>query len=131
MIKNAASRSLKDSFNTLPDVSDVLPDWFQHLTFQLVTKTQQDYETVEVLTTIHTEGVRQPMSAQQLDLKPEGQRAWKWETIHCLPDVKLKVDDIIIFDGVKYRVMQKWNWAEYGYLEYEICQAFTNSSEES
>ena len=131
MIKNAASRSLKDSFNTLPDVSDVLPDWFQHLTFQLVTKTQQDYETVEVLTTIHTEGVRQPMSAQQLDLKPEGQRAWKWETIHCLPDVKLKVDDIIIFDGVKYRVMQKWNWAEYGYLEYEICQAFNNSSEES
>lgn len=131
MIKNAASRSLKDSFNTLPDVSDVLPDWFQHLTFQLVTKVQQDYETVEVLTTIRTEGVRQPMSAQQLDLKPEGQRAWKWETIHCLPDVKLKVDDIIIFDGVKYRVMQKWNWAEYGYLEYEICQAFTNSSEES
>lgn len=126
MIKNAADRSLKDSFNTLPDVSDVLPDWFQKLTFQLVLKEQSDYETVETLTTIETQGVRQPMSAQKLELKPEGQRAWKWETIHCLPDVKLNVDDIIIFNGVKYRVMQKWNWSEYGYLEYEICQGYIN-----
>ena len=129
MIKNAADIPLNASFSTLPDVSDVLPDWFQTLTFQLVTKSQVDYETVESLTTIVTQGVRQPMAAQRLEIKPEGQRAWKWETIHCLPDVKLKVDDIIIFDGVKYRVMNRWNWAEYGYLEYEICQEYEQEEE--
>lgn len=129
MIKNAANISLKNSFNTLPDVSDVLPDWFQKLTFKKVHKVQVDYETVESLETIETEGVRQPMSAQRLELKPEGQRAWRWETIHCLPDVKLKVDDIIIFDNIRYRVMNRWNWSEYGYLEYEICQAFEKDEE--
>lgn len=129
MIKNAANISLKNSFNTLPDVSDVLPDWFQKLTFKKVHKVQVDYETVESLETIETEGVRQPMSAQRLELKPEGQRAWRWETIHCLPDVKLKVDDIIIFDNIRYRVMNRWNWSEYGYLEYEICQAFEKAEE--
>lgn len=131
MIKNGKDVPLGSSFSTLPDVSDVLPDWFQNLTFQLVTKGLVDYEVVEILTTINTQGVRQPMSAQRISIKPEGQRAWKWETIHCLPDVKLNVDDIIIFDGVKYRVMNKWNWAEYGYLEYEICQEYNDEGEES
>ncbi|MBO7735904.1 MAG: hypothetical protein J6S67_25265 [Methanobrevibacter sp.] len=130
MIINGKDTPLSKSFNTLPNVSEVLPDWFQDLTFDVVTKTVVNYEIVESLTTIHTQGVRQPMAAQQLVIKPEGQRGWKWETIHCLPDVKLNVDDIIIFDGVKYRVMSRWNWAEYGYLEYEICQAY-DSQEES
>ena len=129
MIINGKDTPLASSFNTLPDVSDVLPGWFQNLTFQLVTKTLVDYEVVESLTTINTQGVRQPMSAQRISIKPEGQRAWKWETIHCLPDVKLNIDDIIIFDGVKYRVQHKWNWSEYGYLEYEICQAYDNQEE--
>lgn len=131
MIINGKDTPLENSFSTLPNVSDVLPDWFQSMTFQVVTKDLEDYEVVETLTTITTQGVRQPMNAQRIAIKPEGQRAWKWETIHCLPDVKLNIDDIIIFDGVKYRVMHKWNWAEYGYLEYEICQAYEDGGEES
>jgi len=129
MIKNGKDTPLSASFNTLPDVSDVLPDWFQNLTFQLVTKSLVNYEVVETLVTIKTMGVRQPMSAQSISIKPEGQRGWKWETIHCLPDVKLKIDDIIIFDDVKYRVMRRWNWSEYGYLEYEICEAYDDGTD--
>lgn len=126
MIINGKDTPLANSFNTLPNVSEVLPDWFQKMTFDVVTKTIVNYEVVEVLTTISTEGVRQPMSAQSISIKPEGQRAWKWETLHCLPNVKLNIDDIVIFNGVKYRVMNQWNWDEYGYLEYEICQAYEN-----
>lgn len=129
MIVNGKDTPLGNSFNTLPNVSDVLPDWFQPLTFEVVAKGLEDYEVVETLRTIQTQGVRQPMSAQQLQVKPEGQRAWKWETIHCLPDVKLKVDDIVIFDNTKYRVMAKWNWSEYGYLEYHICQGYEENEE--
>ena len=105
-------------------MGEVLVSWFQNLTFDLITKTLVDYETKETKRTISTQGVRQPMSAQQLAIKPEGQRAWRWETIHCLPDVVLKVDDRVIFNGVEYRVMQKWSWPEYGYVQYEICQDY-------
>lgn len=129
MIVNAKDKGL--NFTGLPQVGDVLPSWFQTLTFTLVTKYLVDYEVQEVLVTITTQGVRQPMNAQQLSIKPEGQRGWKWETIHCLPNVKLKLDDIIIFDNVKYRVMEKWDWSEYGYLEYHICQAYEDAGEES
>ena len=130
MIINAKDKPL--TYSGLPQVGDVLPSWFQTLTFDLITKTVSNYEVVETTTTITTQGVRQPMSPQQISIKPEGQRAWRWETLHCLPDVKLKIDDIVIFDGIKYRVMQRWNWSEYGYLEYHICQAYEGSdSQES
>lgn len=129
MIINGKNTSLKNSFSTLPNVSEVLPEWFQPMTFELVTKSIVDYEVQETLVEIKTQGVRQPMTAQQLSIKPEGQRGWKWETLHCLPNVKLNIDDIIIFDNVKYRVMHRWNWAEYGYLEYEICQAYEEQVE--
>ena len=127
MIINAKDKPL--IYSGLPQVGEVLPSWFQTMTFDVVTKTIVNYEVKETLTTITTQGVRQPMSAQQLSIKPEGQRAWRWETLHCLPDVKLQVDDIVIFDSIKYRVMQRWNWAEYGYLEYHICQAYEKNSE--
>ena len=122
MIINAKDKPL--TYTGLPQMGEVLPSWFQPMTFTLVTKSLVDYEVQEVLVTVTTQGVRQPMSAQELAIKPDGQRGWKWETIHCLPNVKLKLDDIIIFDTVKYRVMQKWDWSEYGYLEYHICQAY-------
>ena len=128
MIINAKDKPL--IYSGLPQVGEVLPSWFQTMTFDVVTKTIVNYEVKETLTTITTQGVRQPMSAQQLSIKPEGQRAWRWETLHCLPDVKLQVDDIVIFDGIKYRVMQRWNWAEYGYLEYHICQAYEEKNSE-
>lgn len=125
MIINAKDKPL--TYTGLPQMGEVLPSWFQPMTFTLVTKSLVDYEVQEVLVTVTTQGVRQPMSAQELAIKPEGQRGWKWETIHCLPNVKLKLDDIIIFDTVKYRVMQKWDWSEYGYIQYEICQDYENS----
>lgn len=127
-IFNAKDRPL--TYSGLPQVGEVLPSWFQTLTFDVVTKAIVNYDVEETIFTITTQGVRQPMSAQQLSIKPEGQRAWKWETLHCLPDVKLKVDDIVIFDGVKYRVMERWNWAEYGYMEYHICQAYEGTGQE-
>jgi len=128
MIINAKDKPLNTS--GLPQMGEVLPSWFQKLTFNLVTKALVDYEVQEVLVPITTQGVRQPMSAQELAIKPEGQRGWKWETIHCLPDVKLNLDDIIIFDNTKYRVMQKWDWSEYGYIQYEICQAYELDNQE-
>lgn len=116
--------------SNLPDVSDALLDWFQNMTFDLITKAITDYDLTETATTISTKGVRQPFSAQQLSIKPEGQRAWKWETLHCLPDVKLNPDDIVVFNGVRYRVMEKLDYSEYGYLEYHIIQDYTAATNE-
>lgn len=122
MIINAKDFGLQTG--GLPQVGEVLPNWFQDLKFAVMRKVIEDYEVKEIFDEITTKGVRQPMTAQQLAIKPEGQRAWRWETLHCLPDVDLKIDDVVIFDNIRYRVMQRWNWKEYGYMQYEICEGY-------
>ncbi len=123
MIINAKDLPLK-KVGFLPDVGDVLMDWFQELTFTKITKTVVNYENVEAETEYTMHGVRQPLNAQQLEMKPEGQRRWRWEMIHALPTVELFNDDVVVFDGVRYRVKDKWNWKEYGFIEYHIVEDY-------
>lgn len=124
MIYNAGDIPLDRNPGTLPNMSDALFSLFQPMTFRKISKTQVNFETVEVETGYSTYGVRQPFTPQQLAMKPEGQRAWKWETMHSLPDIELIPDDVIVFNSVRYRVMQKLDWKEYGYIEHHIVQDF-------
>lgn len=123
---NGKDKKIADSFNNLPNLSEALVGWFQSLSFGLVVKELVDYQPVETIKNIKTKGVRQPMSAEQLNIKPIGQRSWRWETIHCLPEIKLNTDDIIVFNCTKYKVMEKYDYSEYGYLEYHIAEGFAN-----
>lgn len=73
-----------------------------------------------------TQAVCQPFSPEQLEVKTEGQRSWKWSTLHCIPDLVLNTNDRIIFDNIHYKVMQKLDYTRYGYLEYHIVEDFTD-----
>lgn len=57
-------------------------------------------------------------------IKPIGERDWQWESIHAFPTLQLQPDDIITFDDVDYRVMNKSDYKEYGYVVYEIVQDY-------
>ncbi|MDR3244657.1 MAG: hypothetical protein LBT79_07915 [Elusimicrobiota bacterium] len=129
MINNAKDKLVNQSGAGLPQVGDILSGWFQSLEFEKVVKSIENYEVKETRTLIITKGVRQPLSPQAIYLKPEGQRAWIWQTIHCLPNIVLKNDDIIIFDEIRYRVMARLNWQEYGYVEYHICEDYKNAAD--
>jgi len=128
MIRNARDRLLSQIPSTLPDMQDAMADWFQVLTFTRVSKQIVNFSVVETRAPYSIMGVRQPLSAQALAMKPEGQRAWKIEQIHAYPDVILNPDDIMIFNGIPYRVLDKIDYKEYGYVEYHITQDFTVST---
>ena len=123
MIINGKDKTLSQT-NNLPNMSETIKNWFQNLTFKKIVKSIVNYQAVETETIISTKGVRQPFSPQQLKVKPEGQRAWKWETLHCLADVALVPDEIVEFNSIRYRVIEKKDYTEYGYIEYEIVQDF-------
>jgi hypothetical protein len=108
----------------LPNVGGAIGAWAAPLEFMLVGKEQRDFQTVEVLYPKRARGIRAPLKAQEIAMKPEGERAWRWEAIHCTPSLQLRIDDVVIFAGVRYRVTGKKDYAEYGYLEYEILQDF-------
>ena len=108
----------------LPQMGSAVAAWMQPLEFVLVGKEVVDHLVTETYINKRSFGVRAPLKPQELALKPEGQRAWRWEQIHALPTLQLAVDDIIIFSDFRYRVMSKQNFSEYGYILYDICEAF-------
>lgn len=123
-IKNAKNTSLSANPGTLPNMQSTLANWFQKLVFTRVIKETINFKVQETRIDYHFMGVRQPFGPQKLDMKPEGQRKWKWETVHAYPDLVLEPDEIIYFRDVPYRVMEKYDWTEYGYVEYHLVQDY-------
>lgn len=122
-LQRASKKRLSD-LTDLPDVSSGVMLFFQKLKVDIVRKEQVAGYTQEKTICRHTYGVRQPFTAQQLQIKPEGERTWIWHKLHCLPDLVLHVDDKITIRGSVYRVMTSTDYREYGYLEYDIIQDY-------
>jgi hypothetical protein len=106
----------------LPNVSGAMGGWFQPMTFTLITKSVVNYQDVEGESEINFRGVWQPATSEVLKLKPEGQRAWPWYMVHSDTSLKLKVDDVIVYEDVKYRVMERTNYNHYGYIMYIVVE---------
>lgn len=123
-IISAANKPLSQNIGSLPQMSDALGDWLQPMKFQQVTKTTVNMQVVETFADINMQAVRQPLSAQQVMMKPEGQRTWRWDRLHALPTPELVVDSRVLYQGIEYRVMGKWPWPEYGYIEYHLTQDY-------
>lgn len=124
MITNAKDIPITSNNVALPNMSETLSGWFTTITFIRLTKTTVNHQTVIVEIPDSFIGVVQNLNARQLEMKPEGQRAWSWKMIHCLPSLILKPDEIIKYDSVNYRVMQQADWKEYGYIEYQLVRDY-------
>lgn len=124
-IWNANQVTLDQNPGTLPNMSGTLTDYFQSITFTKIVKTTVDFQLVEVENPITFQGVVQPFKARELSMKPEGQRKWKWQTIHALPGVPLSVDDVVVYGGLRYRIMQSNDYSRYGYVEYHAVEDYT------
>lgn len=127
MIFDAADRPLNQNTGGLPDVSGALANWFQPLTFTSVTKTIVNFDLVEVPTEYVFQGVWQPMSEQKLKMMPEGQRKWRWFTVHAEPGLALDPDEVITYLGEQFRVMGKLEYKLYGFNEYHLANDYTKS----
>lgn len=117
------------SMNDLPDVSEGIVDLMQPLVFTVIAKDTIEGVVQEREFKQRTMAMIAPLTAQQLKILPEGQRAWRWQSIYALPGLELKPDDRIIYKGINYRVMSKEDWQAYGYIHYQVCEDFDGLSE--
>ena len=108
-----------------PRMIDGLLDWFQPITMIRITKTVVNFQNVEVQVPTTFYGVKQPMRPQSLNMRPIGQRQWKWYDIFSYPTLILVPDDIIQIDGVKFRIMDKTDWKEHGFVHYTCIEDYT------
>ena len=89
-------------------------------------KRQQDYKTLETYYEYTLKIFKVP-SGQQLDMKPEGQRAWNNETLYTDNSISINVDDVIYFentDSQRYRIMNKTDYRDFGFVKYEIMSDY-------
>lgn len=126
-ITNAADQRLFQNPGTLPDLNEALTEYFQPMIFTQIVKSVVNFQNVETITDINIQGVMQPFSDQKLYMKPEGQRSWKWVLLHAEPGAPLNTDDEVTNLGTQYRVMQKRDYTQYGYVEYHLVQDYTGS----
>ncbi len=124
IFKNGKDTALNANSGTLPDMGNAMLDYFQKMTFGVVTKSVQGFQAVETVVNVDFQGVWQPLTERQIQLKPEGQRAWPWFWLHSTPDLVLEVDDIITYLGVQYRVMSNKDYRLYNYVEYHLIEDF-------
>ena len=124
MITNGKDFSIGDNNTALPNMSTALLGWMQNIRVGLVGKAVVVGRVQETVTYYDTTGVKQPFSDEQLSILPEGQRSWKWFTLHCLPSLPLRTDDTIILSGSRYRVMSRGNFDEYGFAVYNLVQDY-------
>lgn len=103
-------------------MAGTLSGWLQKITFGVVTKEVVNFQTREVYVAIPFTGVWQPLDTRKLIMKPEHQRAWTWIQCHSTTNIGLKLDDIVRYQGVQYRVMALWDYLLNGFYEYHLCE---------
>ena len=114
MIENASKRTLSQANLSVPNVADVVQGWLSPLTALIVGKTIDDGDVVETYTEVNINGMIQPLSGIDLEIKPEGERHWEWVKIYTDYD-NFYVDDAIIIQGANYRIKHKMPYEKYSY----------------
>lgn len=125
-IRSAGQYPLSQTIGTLPQMADVLQDWFQPIKAMKVIKIQNQYETIERGDPIYFRGVLQPKQ-RDLDIKIEGERNWDPFSLWCETSVRLDTDDVVWIANRRYRVLSVNDFSAYGYLQYDVLQDYDDS----
>ncbi len=118
-IVNAATKTVDQAVSPM-----TIMGWLRDLALTRVTKAVSDYETTETETPLPGQGTWQPLSLEQLAIKKEGERSWRWFEIHCTTDLVLQTDDVIKRDSVPYRVMADLGWDDNGFRQYHVVNDY-------
>ena len=124
--KNRSISSIAKS--GMPQMDTTLYGWEVPLTLVKVVQSIVEGDLVTTETQINFKGVWQPFSMQQLALLPEGQRDWSHYWIHAKSGtLDLQTADKIIFQGNKYKVLERKDYGLNSYIEYHIILDYENS----
>lgn len=116
------NRSLRGG---LPQMASTLNGWEVPLTLEKVTQKIVDGDKIESKEKINFQGVCQPLKAEELQFKPEGLRSFTWLQIHCKSGIlNLQTQDKIIFNNIRYKVMDIKNYSLYAYIEYHLVEDY-------
>lgn len=114
-----------DQYSGMPQIQSAFMGWTTSITLSIITQAVTNGFIVDSSTEVTFDGVIQPLSPQKIMLKPEGQRAWEWLQIHCFSGrLNLNINDRIIYNGTKYKIMASNDYSLDNYIEYHAIKDF-------
>ena len=109
----------------MPNMANTLNGWEVPLTLIKVIQNVVDGDLSTTETAINFMGVWQPLRDEVLQSKAEGQRSWSWYWIHAKSGtLDLNTADKIIFQGKRYKVMERKDYNLNGFIEYQVILDF-------
>ena len=110
----------------LPDVSEVMNGWEVSMTANYVTQAVVDGAVVDTPVVKNIKGISQPLKAEEVALKDEGQRSWNWVLVQIREDIygELFTTQILIINSIPHKIMAKKDWTLDGYREYHVIRDF-------
>lgn len=112
-----------------PFIQVAFSGWFSPITV-LKIKQQNNYgHNLPITTPINFEGAVQPSKAQKLQVKSEGQRFWKWWMIHSRTNLQLKKGDKLIYNGIRMKMMESWDYSLNGFYYYDLVEDYQDGVE--
>ena len=110
----------------LPDVSEVMNGWEVSMTANYVTQAVVDGNVVDTPVVKNIKGISQPLKAEEVALKDEGQRSWNWVLVQVREDIygELFTTQILIINSIPHKIMAKKDWTLDGYREYHVIRDF-------
>lgn len=120
-----------NSYSGMPQMDTTLYGWEVPLTLEKVYQNIIDGDLTYTTKKINFKGVWQPLKDEALELKAEGQRSWEWIWIHAVAGtLNLETADKVIFNGKKYKVMEKKDYSLNGFVEYQLVADYEDVEEE-
>ncbi len=109
----------------MPQMDTTLTGWEVPLTLVKITQDIVEGDLVTTETQIKFQGVWQPLSAEQLQLLPEGQRSWENCWVHARAgQLNLETASKVIFNGKRYKITQKKDYGLNGFVEYLLIRDY-------
>lgn len=111
--------------STMPQISAAFQGWASKISLVRIVQKIVNYLPVDSEVKYDFQGICQPLRPEQIALKPEGQRHWEWWMIHWYTSAQnLTVNDRIIYNGCKFKVMAAYDYSANNFIEYHIIKDF-------
>ena len=111
--------------SNFPQMGMAFVGWTKLLTLIRITQSNVNGFIQETEELIKFNGVIQPLNPEEIELKPEGQRAFEWLQIHAKSsELNLVTNDRIKFNDRQYKVMGVRDYSLNNYIEYHLIEDF-------
>ena len=107
-----------------PNMSSAFQNWTETGPVQIVRSILVEGEAQKKTRTVTASTCVQPLSAQKIAMKPEGERAWKWWQIVASLELDAEIGDLIEIGRVGYRVLGRWDYSRNGFRQFEATEDY-------